>query len=269
MSSKPAKTQYVAIAGGTSPSLGRSLTTAILKTYPSPNPLWHPIILSRSAEPPSWLTQFTPSSYTFIPSVSYTPSSPSLLSALAGVHTLISVILAKDPSTPHTDIHLALLSAAKQSGTVKRFVSSEWASGISGIRQVSLLKAAKSPFWDVMEEERKRGEGGGIEMSRFNVGCFMNYLGIGCSEFLRTKGEDVGEEWEENARRGVDGEGDMEDGSGSFLVSVGKGNAELVVGDGGRDARITMTGVFVFLFCSLLRRAVRRGYWKETEANLT
>ena len=40
---------------------------------------------------------------------------------------------------------------------------------------VDLLAAAKVPVWEACEKS-------GIEWSRFNVGSFMNYLGIGCGQ---------------------------------------------------------------------------------------
>jgi len=206
----------VVIAGGTSIGLGRSIVQAILQAYP--NQEWTPIILSRSPKQPDWLPalDYKPE----IKAVDYNDPS-SLLSALRGVHTVISVILAIDGT--HASSQIALLDAAVQSGC-KRFAPSEWACGPKGVLNVDLLAAAKAPVWEACEKS-------GIEWSRFNVGSFMNYLGIGCGQN------------EDEACAGVDREGDMPDGSGSFLVSMVSNSVELLVKDDGAVPRVTMTEI--------------------------
>ncbi|KAK0117550.1 hypothetical protein ONS95_011888 [Cadophora gregata] len=206
----------VAIAGGTSIGLGRSIVQAILHTYP--NGEWTPLILSRSQKQPAWFS--TLHKKPEIKAVDYKDSS-SLISALEGVHTVISVILAVDGT--HASSQIALLDAAVQAGC-KRFVPSEWACGPKGVLKVDLLASAKTPVWEACEKS-------GIEWSRFNVGAFMNYFGIGCGEN------------EEEACAGVDREGDMPDGSGSFLISMGSGTVELLIKDDGTTPRITMTEI--------------------------
>ncbi|PVH75178.1 NAD(P)-binding protein [Cadophora sp. DSE1049] len=206
----------VAIAGGTSIGIGRSIIQAILQTYP--NGEWNPIILSRSQKQPAWFS--TLERKPEIKAVDYKDAS-TLLSALKGVHTLISVILAIDGT--HASSQVALLDAAVQSDC-KRFVPSEWACGPKGVLKVDLLAAAKTPVWEACEKS-------GIEWSRFNVGSFMNYLGIGCGEN------------EDEACAGVDREGDMPDGSGSFLISFVSDTAELLVKDDGTVPRVTMTEI--------------------------
>lgn len=89
---------------------------------------------------------------------------------------------------------------------------------------VDLLAAAKVPVWEACEKS-------GIEWSRFNVASFMNYLGIGCGQN------------EDEACAGVDREGDMPDGSGSFLVSMVSNSVELLVKDDGAVPRVTMTEI--------------------------
>jgi len=115
----------VVIAGGTSIGLGRSIVQAILQAYP--NQEWTPIILSRSPKQPDWLPalDYKPE----IKAVDYNDPS-SLLSALRGVHTVISVILAIDGT--HASSQIALLDAAVQSGC-KPFAPSEWACGPKGV----------------------------------------------------------------------------------------------------------------------------------------
>jgi hypothetical protein len=141
---------------------------------------------------------------------------------LQGCHTVISVILAKDGTQASTQI--ALLDAAVQVGC-KRFVPSEWACGPKGVEQVTWLKEAKTPVWVACEKS-------GIEWARFNIGSFMNYLGIGCSKLAAE---------EDEACAGIDREGDIPDGSGSFLISLASGTAELLKKDDGTCPRITLT----------------------------
>lgn len=206
----------VAIAGGTSIGLGRSIVQAILQAYPKGE--WTPKILSRSQKQPDWFSALEHKPE--FQAVDYNDHS-SLLSALRGVHTVISVILAVDGT--HASSQIALLEAAVQAGC-KRFAPSEWACGPKGVLKVDLLAAAKQPVWESCDRS-------GIEWTRFNVGSFMNYLGIGCGGN------------EDGACAGVDREGDMPDGSGSFLISMVSNTAELLIKNDGKAPRITMTEI--------------------------
>ncbi len=216
----------VAIAGGSSPGLGRSITQAIISTYPSGE--WKPIILSRSSTSPSWAGNL-PISSLEIRKVDYTSQS-SLESALEGCHTVISVILAKDGT--QTSCQITLLDAALKVGC-KRFIPSEWACGPAGVPKVSLMRANPS-VWAACEKS-------GIEWARFNVGLFMNYFGIGCG--APGKGdESAARKKEEEACAGIDREGDMVDGSGSFLLSMASRTAEIpMMADEVSFPRITLT----------------------------
>jgi hypothetical protein len=106
----------------------------------------------------------------------------------------------------------------------KRFAPSEWACIPEGARKIDLLTMSKTLVWDACEKS-------GIEWARFNNDIFMNYFGIGCGKR------------EDEACAGINREGDMNDGSVSFLVSMGAGKAELLVGDGGLSPRITLTEI--------------------------
>lgn len=210
----------VVIAGGTSKSLGRSITQAIITAYPDGK--WKPIILSRSDKPPSWASKLPRSSFE-IRKVDY--SSPSSLdAALKGSHTVISVILGKDET--HVTHQISLLEAAVRAG-VKRFVPSDWASPPAGTRKVTMLNMAKPPVWEACERSN-------IQWARFNVGMFMNYLGIGCSD---------DKEVEEKACAGVDREGDMPDGSGAFLISLSSATAEIPMREDGGYPGMTFTEI--------------------------
>lgn len=78
----------IAVAGGTSPGLGRDIVTALL-AHPTD---FNPVILSRSSKRPTWLAALDVE----IRTVDYTSQS-SLVSALAGVHTVCGL-----PSLSHT-----------------------------------------------------------------------------------------------------------------------------------------------------------------------
>jgi hypothetical protein len=219
----PRNTRYtmthVAIAGGTSKGLGRSLTKAIIAAYPDGK--WKPIILSRTDKVPNWASQLLASSFE-IRTVDY--SSPSSLdAALNDCHTVLSVIQDEGGKTSN---QILLLNAAVRVG-VKRFVPSEWSIGPVGSKQLTLFAAAKPAVWEACENS-------GIEWSRFNVGVFMNYLGIGCS------GD---KEFEEAACAGVDRSGDMPAGDGSFLFSMASATAEIPLKADGSYPRYWITEI--------------------------
>ena len=154
----------VAIAGGTSPTLGRSIVTAILRAGKH-----EPIILSRS-KPGS--ERGPASKYgAEIRYVDYN-SIASLTEGLWGVPTVISVMVAPEPSEMLAH-HANLLHAAVDAGC-KRFAPSEWEGGPLCKRKVDLLRVKL----DVWEECRQSG----LECARFMSGWFMNYLGQGCPE---------------------------------------------------------------------------------------
>ncbi len=153
-----------AIAGGTSPTLGRSIVTAILKAGNH-----KPVILSRCK--PEADSAPTSQHGAEIRYVDYT-SVPSLARGLEGVHTVISVLNPTDPSEM-LNYHSNLLEAARSAGC-KRFAPSEWEGGPLTKQKVDLLR----PKLDVW----KMCEGSGLECARFTPGWFMNYLGQGCPE---------------------------------------------------------------------------------------
>src|SRR6266545_2162172 len=106
----------VAIAGGASPFLGRSIVTGILTLAPH----WKITILSRSTSSiPAWLPPILESGRAELRHVNYADHS-SLVSALHGTHTVISAVgfSTSDPSWFSTE--LALLKATVEAGA-KRF----------------------------------------------------------------------------------------------------------------------------------------------------
>lgn len=148
----------IAVAGGSSPTLGRSIVTAISNTINKP------IILSRASGQSSKEGTKYGAEVRF---VDYSDHD-SLIKALQGIHTVISVL--KIPGPEWLSYQINLLHAAKEAG-VKRFAPSEFENGPLADLKVDLL-SLKPPMW---EECLKSG----LECARFSGGMFMNYLAIG------------------------------------------------------------------------------------------
>ena len=164
----------VAIAGGTSPTLGSSIVNAILASGNH-----SPVILSRQPSPSSSPTEQPQSKYGApIRYVNYASVS-SLTSALADVHTVISVLKIPSPSLMVT-YHSNLLQAAQSAGA-RRFAPSEWEGGPLTKKTVDAL-AFKTEIWDLCARS-------GLECARFIPGAFMNYLGQGCGETVKEEGQ--------------------------------------------------------------------------------
>lgn len=150
-------TRVIAVAGGTSPTLGRSIVTAVTQTENKP------VILSRQTGNSAPTTKYGAE----VRPVDYTDHA-SLVEALKDVHTLISVI--KVPGPEWKSYQINLLNAAKEAG-VKRFAPSEFENGPLMDGKVDLL-GLKPPVWQACLDS-------GLECARFSGGMFMNYLGIG------------------------------------------------------------------------------------------
>ncbi|RHZ43227.1 aromatic alcohol reductase [Aspergillus thermomutatus] len=163
----------VAIAGGSSPTLGASILAA-LSTTP-----WTPIILSRQTNNPKPSPPGIETRY-----VDYT-SHTSLVAALQDVNTVLSVVLIPGPES--ITYQLNLLNAAIDAGC-RRFAPSEFALCEQAQAQVDLLRP-KNVVWEAV---RAKVEEGLIDAARFPCGMFMNYLGIG-----------IGGEKEKEARAGL------------------------------------------------------------------
>ena len=209
----------IAIAGGSSPTLGRSIVTAISQTSNTP------IILSRLTNSPPPTTLYDAE----VRPVDYTSHS-SLVSALDGVHTVISVL--KIPGPEWLTYQINLLQAAKKAG-VKRFAPSEWENGPLADGKVELLALKPIAWQECMKS--------GLECTRFGGGMFMNYLGLG-----RDFGED--EELEQEVLQGfVDV---------PVIWDIAAGVAEVPVKADGSTPKITLTdirdiGRFVAAACEL------------------
>ncbi len=195
----------VAIAGGTSPTLGNAIIKAIKE-----GGRHEVVILSRSA--PKSTRGCAYGQKVDVRFVDY-GSVASLRQGLQGVHTLISVIKSKDPIEMVT-YHQNMLEAAKAVG-IKRFAPSEFEMGQIAQQKVDLLRP-KIKIWDLCQHS-------GLECTRFTLGMFMNYLGHGCPDDRR---EEALAGLEDDVYRG--------------LVDIGAGNALVPVNDQGQPARMSM-----------------------------
>lgn len=92
-----------------------------------------------------------------------------LVSALHGVHTLISVIFSFDPSSM-VSTHLALLQAAKEAG-VTRFAPSEFAYSEAANREIGIYHP-KAEVWKAVKQS-------GLQYTAFRVGMYLNLLAVG------------------------------------------------------------------------------------------
>ncbi|EFE43690.1 isoflavone reductase family protein [Trichophyton verrucosum HKI 0517] len=166
----------VAIAGGSSPTLGHSVVSALLAT----NGRHTPVILSRKREGGS------PASSTAawaVPGSSSTAevetryvdyeSKDSLVAALHDIDTVISVLLIHDTDT-FVNTQIRLLHAAEAAGC-RRFAPSEFSGGHKLHFLVDFEREAKLPVWEAVLQSN-------IDAALFANGMFMNYLGIGSPE---------------------------------------------------------------------------------------
>ncbi|KAF7125971.1 hypothetical protein CNMCM5793_002330 [Aspergillus hiratsukae] len=199
----------VAIAGGSSPTLGASILAA-LSTTPTP---WTPIILSRQIPNPKPSPEGIETRY-----VDYT-SHTSLVAALKDIDTVLSVVLIPGPAS--ITYQLNLLNAAIDAGC-RRFAPSEFALCEQAQAQVDLLKP-KNVVWEAV---KGKVEEGAIDAARFPCGMFMNYLGIG-----------IGGDKEKVARAGF--------AEGAFLVHLDAEPAYVVVPvrEDGSSPRLTLTDI--------------------------
>ncbi|KAH7092320.1 hypothetical protein FB567DRAFT_235860 [Paraphoma chrysanthemicola] len=158
----------IAVAGGTSPGLGRAVVTAI-QDYPDK---LHAVVLSRkSSAVPQWLQE----TGIEVRKVDYN-SEDSLFAALQGVHTVLCVLLAADGTWAQTQINL--LNAGLRAG-IQRFAPAEFGVGGLAAHRVDMFK----PSLEVTAELRKAKENNpNFEYAGFHVGLFMNYLGYGAPD---------------------------------------------------------------------------------------
>jgi hypothetical protein len=171
----------------------------------------------------------------------------SLVVALKGIHTVISVTSAIDGT--QAQIQINILNAALRAGC-KRFAPSQWGFGPKGWESVATLRWGSQGVWD--ECTKHKGE---IECANFNHGSFMNYLGHGiyplpsqpesdeATAFVQLKKGGGYIPGEDEACQGLQRQGPLIDRSGAFLIGLKNGIAELPIKDDGQWPRITMTSM--------------------------
>lgn len=234
----------LALAGGTSPSLGRAIFTAVLADQRLSS--WDMVILSRSTRLPTWLRAVDGENKRHtIKAVDYT-SVNSIATALKGVHTLISVTSAQDGSQAQMQINL--LHAAVKMGC-KRFAPSQWGFGPRGWADVTSMKWVNQGVHEECIRHRDV-----IEFANFNQGSFMNYIGHGMfvgTEPATDEGENLAQlqkgsgytPGEDEACQGLHRQGPLGDESGGYLIGLHNGIAELPVREDGQWPRITFTAL--------------------------
>ncbi|CAO2652030.1 Nn.00g003130.m01.CDS01 [Neocucurbitaria sp. VM-36] len=155
----------VAVAGGTSPGLGRSVVTAIQR-YPNQLKV---VVLSRQAlKAPEWLEEIRVE----VRKVDYS-SEDSLYDALQDV---ICVLLAADGTWASTQKNL--LKAGLRAG-VSRFAPAEFGVGPRAARHVTMFQPSLEVMAACREAKQKYTD---FEYAGFHVGLFMNYLGYGAPD---------------------------------------------------------------------------------------
>ncbi|KAJ4159459.1 uncharacterized protein LMH87_008359 [Akanthomyces muscarius] len=235
----------LAIAGGTSASLGRAIVSAIISSQATA--AWSTVILSRSSNRPLWLRAIDGGGVrTQIRTVDYLDID-SVAAALDNVHTLVSVVSAVDGTQARVQINL--LDAAIQAGC-RRFAPSYWGFGPLGWENISFLKETGDPVWKACSDSKDK-----IECAKFNVGTFMNYLGHGiypnpaaasideASELKALQNGHGYSPGEDAACQGLQRQGDLKDGSGGLLIGIKNAIAELPVKEAGQWPRITLTSL--------------------------
>jgi hypothetical protein len=200
----------VALAGATT---GLGLT--ILRHLVSSPANTHQIVLLSRSPQHTWTARGV-----LVRQVDY-DSPGSLTEALAGVHTVLSLI--GGSAAALRECQLALVAAAKQAG-VKRFAPSEFS--LRGGGYDLELYAGKKAVWDAVVAS-------GMEYTRFSCGIFMGFLGTGTPKSVSAVGEREGaKSGEEEALGGLR--------AWDFVVNGGNGTADFP-GDGRRDVAFTDT----------------------------
>ena len=168
----------VAIAGGSSATLGLSLVSALVAT----NGRHTPVILSRkkdnSSSSPTFASWKLPSPSSPLSSSSVDvetryvdyESHESLVNALHDIDTVISVLLIHDPNL-FVKAQVNLLHAAEAAGC-RRFAPSEFALPYSHHAKIEGDALVKIPVWEEVKKSK-------IDAALFPCGMFMNYFGIG------------------------------------------------------------------------------------------
>jgi hypothetical protein len=210
----------IAVAGGTSPALGKSIVQACHSSSE------HTVIVvsRKSSNIPDWLGKLGVTVYT----VDYMSHSD-LVKALQGVDTVISTLFSYESGWASAQI--SLLNAALEAGA-RRFIPSDWGYGPKmPPRVTSLLQQTK--VWASCREKKRLYPD--FEWISVHCGGFMNYLGLGSSV--------------EGALNGLADEK-------SFILDIKNMTANVPLSPEGHVPRITMTelgdiGLYVSALCKL------------------
>ncbi|RPB22282.1 NAD(P)-binding protein [Terfezia boudieri ATCC MYA-4762] len=98
-----------------------------------------------------------------------------LVIALQGVHTVISVAFAFDPAS-FVSSQITLLQAAKEAG-VKRFAPSDWAYAEAANDFIGVYHP-KAEIWEAVKES-------GLQYTAFRPGLFLNFTAFGSTKLER------------------------------------------------------------------------------------
>ncbi|KAI6860979.1 hypothetical protein KC338_g6753 [Hortaea werneckii] len=220
----------VALAGATT-GFGLTVLKTFLHLNSSLNPAQqHKIILLSRFPQPEWSAKGLE-----VRQISYEDHAQ-LVSALEGVHTLISLIGGDVSALRNAQ---ASLLAAARVADVKRFAPSEYAG--MGYEGIDLYAASKAEIWKRCLAAKHET---GMEVARFNCGLFMSILAtgtvMGITEVGRREGAETGEE---EALAGLR--------PWNFVLNLRAGTADLP-GDGSAKVAWTeMRDVATFIFRAL------------------
>ena len=170
----------VAVAGGTSPTLGKSIVEAILATGRH-----KVIILSRkpSSSNPTTQTESRTKYGAPVVDIDYTSvESQTTMLIDHSIHTLISVLKILDP-TENINTHSNLLNAA-QAARVERFILSDWSMAPATHSRVDLF-AHKADLHTLGQEHMKSAAEKGenvVDCCTIQNGGFMEYFAQGCPD---------------------------------------------------------------------------------------
>lgn len=156
---------HVIVAGGTSPTLGRSIVSACID-------VGHDVTILSRMSGKSDSTVSTKFGAT-IRHVSY-DDVDSLNSAIAGSHVVVSVLkLIGDELNIRT--HLLLLQACLATSTITRFVPSDWSMYPLAQERVDVL-AHKAKLLESCQEAVRISGRTDFEVAQFKPGGFLNYF---------------------------------------------------------------------------------------------
>ncbi|RMZ01890.1 hypothetical protein D0860_07440 [Hortaea werneckii] len=220
----------VALAGATT-GFGLTVLKTFLHLNSSLNPAQqHKIILLSRSPQPEWSAKGLE-----VRQTSYEDHAQ-LVSALKGVHTLISLIGGDVSALRYAQ---ASLLAVARVADVKRFAPSEYAG--MGYEGIDLYAASKAEIWKQCLSAKHET---GMEVARFNCGLFMSILATGTSKGNTDVGRREGAETgEEEALAGLR--------PWNFVLNLRAGTADLP-GDGSAKVAWTeMRDVATFMFHAL------------------